>query len=174
MNGLDKDDAEFLDGLFAETDPRLTLSERRDAVLCQMKSLDRTNHADRSRVGRVLWWALAHALQGRFYKIEHGPRIAYVTPERQGTMPKRYAHAVVDPKTGRFNGYMQAVMVDMAWSQFRIDLRRVKEKWTALGRNIEIWDRVALLEEKYPNTKGPREACELEGIDPDVLLDFAA
>jgi hypothetical protein len=172
MDELCKDDAEFLDGLYADTSSGDPVNVRRTTVVKELKKLDKTNHADRAKLGRILWWALGRALQGRFYKIEHGPRVAYVTDGRVGTIPKRYAHPVVDPKTGKFSGYMQAVMTDLAWAQFRADLRRVKERWATLGRNIEIWDRVAALEDKYPQTSGPREACLLEGIDPDVLLDF--
>lgn len=172
-DALEPDDAEFLDGLFAGTSPTATLSDRRDTVIEELKALDRSSHADRSRVGRILWWALRVALQGRFYKIEHGPRVAYVTPDRQGTVPKRYAHKPIDPRTGEANGYVQAVMVDLAWPDFNRDRLRFKERWLAMGRNVDVLDRIAELESDYPETKTPREAMVLAGMDPDALLKFA-
>lgn len=173
MQRLKRDDAAFLDFLWSQTDHGETISHRRDQLVYLLARHDRKTDPNQPKVQRIIWWAAQYGFQDRYYGVEHGPKVAYATPSRTGLIPKRYAHRPVDPKTGKANGYIQYVMVDFLWPVFHRELGRIEEQWIALGRNVDVLYRIRDLEKKYPQTQTPREACVLEGIDPDVLLDFA-
>lgn len=173
MIQISTDDLAFLDSLILDTDPDQTTNERRDEVMGELISLTKISHADSPIAERILVWGAQRKVLDRINQIEHEPRVRVQIGEEERDIAKRYANTQFDPASHRASGYVQTVWLDMVWPEFMKVIDRQKAQHQTLQENIEILDRVAALRDKYPDTRTPREACTLDGMNPDIVVQFA-
>lgn len=77
---------------------------------------------------------------------------------------------VRDPETGERVGTQLALFVDMSWAQLREWVAAAAMQRDSLADGIAMAARLLALQEGYPDSYGPAEACRLAGSSIDDVL----
>lgn len=173
MRDLWPDDRDLLDDLIEETEGSLPTGERRDLVIERLIDMAEQYESDNSaEAKRILYWAAGYGVRDRITQQMRSPQVLVKIGETTVQRSKNYAVRAMNRYTGERDKPRQMALLDLPWELFLETQVGIRHQADAMAFTAQMYSRIAHLRTKYPNAKTPREACTLEGIDPDTMLQF--